>query len=157
MKRTTAQKTDAGLGAIVVALGIFVLLQSLQLDFYLEGVPGPGFFPMLVAGALAITGGLLCLSGFFGNKDTSEDFDPPSRSQAKRSLGIWIVLVASVLLVPVVGFVVAMFALVGLLIFGLEGKRDLKGLLAVIAIPLLVYLLFVMLLQVELPTGMFGD
>ena len=60
-------------------------------------------------------------------------FRPSHRSQAKRSLGIWIALVASVLLVPVVGFVIAMFALVGLLIFGLEGKRDLRGLLAVIA------------------------
>lgn len=155
--RTRAQRIDVGLGAILVALGIFVLLQSLQLDFYLEGIPGPGFFPTLVAGTLAITGGLLCLSGLFGHKDTSKDFDPPTRSQAKRSLGIWIALVGSVLLVPIAGFVIAMLALVGILIFGLEGKRDLRGLVAVIAIPGLVYLLFVMLLQVQLPTGMFGN
>jgi putative tricarboxylic transport membrane protein len=156
-KRAGARRIDVGLGAIIVALGIFVLLQSLPLDFYLDGIPGPGFFPTLVAGAMAITGGLLCLSGLFGNKDTSEDFDPPTRSQAKRSMSIWIALIASVLLVPIAGFVIAMVALVGILIFGLEGKRDLKGLVAVIAIPGLVYLLFVMLLQVRLPTGMFGN
>jgi hypothetical protein len=155
-KRAGARQIDVGLGAIIVALGIFVLLQSLRLDFYLEGIPGPGFFPTLVAGALAIAGGLLCLSGLFGHKDTSADFDPPTRSQARRSLGIWIALVGSVLLVPIAGFVIAMLALVGILIFGLEGKRDLRGLVAVIAIPGLVYLLFVMLLQVQLPTGMFG-
>ena len=154
--RTTARRIDVGLGAIVVALGIFVLLQGQELDFYLEGIPGPGFFPTLLAGALAITGALLCLSGLFGSKDTSEDFEPPTREQAKRSLGIWVAMLASVLLVSVAGFLIAMLVLVGILIFGLEGKRNLRGLAAVILIPLSCYLLFAELLQVQLPTGVFG-
>jgi putative tricarboxylic transport membrane protein len=154
--RTRAKRIDVGLGAIVVALGIFVFLQSQQFDFYLEGIPGPGFFPTLLAGALAITGALLCLSGLVGSKDTSEDFDPPSRAQAKRSLGVWIAMLVSVLLVPSAGFLIAMLVLVGILIFGLEGKRNLRGLAAVILIPLSCYLLFAELLQVQLPAGVFG-
>lgn len=154
--RTRAQRIDVGLGAIVIALSIFVLLQGQELDFYLEGIPGPGFFPTLLAGALAITGALLCLSGLFSSKDTSEDFEPPTREQAKRSLGIWVAMLASVLLVSVAGFLIAMLVLVGILIFGLEGKRNLRGLVAVILIPLSCYLLFAELLQVQLPTGVFG-
>ncbi|MDQ4057862.1 MAG: tripartite tricarboxylate transporter TctB family protein [Actinomycetota bacterium] len=156
MKRTKAQRIDVGLGAIVAALGLFVFLQGRDLDFYLEGIPGPGFFPSLLAVALAITGALLCLSGLFGGKDTSEDFDPPTRSQATRSLGVWVAMLASVLLVPVAGFLIAMLMLVGILIFGLEGKRNLRGLTAVILIPVAAHLLFAELLLVDLPTGVFG-
>ncbi|MGH2778361.1 MAG: tripartite tricarboxylate transporter TctB family protein [Actinomycetota bacterium] len=156
MKRTKAQQIDVGVGAIVVALGIFVLLQSQELDFYLEGIPGPGFFPSLLAGALAVAGGLLCLAGFIGSKDTSEDLELATRAQAKRSLGVWVALLGSVLLVSVAGFLIAMLVLVGVLIFGLEGKRNLRGLAAVILIPLSAHLLFAELLQVQLPTGVFG-
>lgn len=156
MKRTKAQRIDVGLGAIVLALGLFVLLQGQELDFYLGGIPGPGFFPSLLAGALAITGTLLCLSGLFGSKDTSEDFDPPTRAQAKRSLAVWVALLAAVLLVSVAGFLLAMLALVAVLVFGLEGKRNLRGLAAVILIPVAAHLLFAELLLVDLPTGVFG-
>ena len=96
MKRYSLHQVDMGLGAIFVALALFVLVQSLQLDFYVESVPGPGFFPTLLAIALAIAGSILTVTSFLGRKDSEEDFDAPTRAQVKRSLSVWLaVLVRS--------------------------------------------------------------
>jgi hypothetical protein len=156
MKRYSLHQIDMGLGAIFVALALFVLIQSLQLDFYVESVPGPGFFPTLLAIALAIAGFILTITSFVGRKDSQEEFDAPTRAQVKRSLSVWLAVLVAVLLVPVLGFILSMLFLAAALILGLERKRHLSGIAAVILIPLLAYLLFVALLGVEFPTGVFG-
>lgn len=156
MKRFSLQQVDMGIGAIVVALALFVLVQSLQLDFYIDGIPGPGFFPTLLAVTLALAGVILAVISFIGSKDSSEEFDAPSRAQVRRSLGVWLAVAGSVLLVSIAGFVLSMLVLAAALILGLERKRHLAGIAAVILIPLLAYVLFGVLLQVSLPTGVFG-
>lgn len=156
MRKLRMRQVDIGVGAVVVAFAIFVLTQSLQLDFYNEGVPGPGFFPSLLAVALAVTGGLLSLTSVLGNKDGGEEFHMPSRGQATRSLSVWLAVAGAVLLVSVAGFILAMLALAVVLVLGLEAKRNLAGIAVVILIPLLTYLLFSVLLSVQLPTGVFG-
>jgi putative tricarboxylic transport membrane protein len=156
MKRYSLHQIDMGLGAIFVALALFVLIQSLQLDFYVESVPGPGFFPTLLAVALAISGLILTVTSFVAGKKSKEEFDAPTRAQVKRSLSVWIAVLLAVLLVPVLGFILSMLILAAALILGLERKRHLSGIAAVILIPLLAYLLFVALLGVEFPTGVFG-
>ena len=156
MKRYTEHQIDIGLGALFVALALFVLVQSLQLDFYVESVPGPGFFPTLLAIALAIAGFILSVTSFVGRKHSQEEFAAPSRAQVRRSLSVWLAVLAAVLLVPLLGFVLSMLFLAAALILGLERKRHVAGVAAVILIPLLAYLLFVVLLGVEFPTGVFG-
>ena len=156
MKRYSLHQVDMGLGAIFVALALFVLIQSLQLDFYVESVPGPGFFPTLLAVALAIAGSILTVTSFIGRKDSQEEFETPTRAQVQRSLSVWLAVLVSVLLVPVLGFILSMLLLSASLILGLERKRHVSGIAAVILIPLLAYLLFVALLGVEFPTGVFG-
>lgn len=156
MKRYSLQQVDMGLGAIFVALALFVLVQSLQLDFYVESVPGPGFFPTLLAIALAIAGSILTVTSFIGRKDSQEEFETPTRAQVQRSLSVWLAVLVAVLLVPVLGFILSMLFLSAALILGLERKRHIAGIAAVILIPLLAYLLFVALLGVDFPTGVFG-
>jgi putative tricarboxylic transport membrane protein len=157
MKRFNSHQVDVGIGAIVVALALFVLAQSLQLDFYVEGIPGPGFFPTLLAIALGLTGMILAVVSFVRAKTSSEPFDAPTRNQVMRSLGVWLAVLASVLLVPIAGFVLAMLALAAVLILGLEGQRTIKGVAGVIVIPVGAYLLFSGLLGVQLPAGVFGN
>jgi putative tricarboxylic transport membrane protein len=155
MKRFSLQQVDVGVGAIFVALALWVLIHSLQLDFYLDGIPGPGFFPTLLAVALGLAGVALSVTSFIKRKEP-EEFDAPSRAQLKRSLSVWLAVAGSVLLVPVLGFILSMLFLAAVLILGLERKRHVAGIAAVILIPLLAYLLFVALLGVEFPTGVFG-
>jgi putative tricarboxylic transport membrane protein len=157
MKRFNSHQVDVGIGAIVVALALFILVQSLQLKFYIEGIPGPGFFPTLLAIALGLTGVILAVVSFVRSKSSSEPFAAPTRNQVKRSLSVWLAVVASVLLVSIVGFILAMLALAAFLILGLERQRTLAGVASVIIIPLGAYLLFSALLGVPLPAGVFGN
>jgi putative tricarboxylic transport membrane protein len=151
------RKVDIAAGAIFIVCGVLVLTQSLPLNFYAEGVPGPGFFPTLLAIALGVTGGLLLFTRLRRPEAALGDFALPTRTQAGRSLGMWIAILVAVLAVDVVGFLVAMVLLVAALMLGIERRRSLAAIATIVLTPLLAYLLFAQLLQVPLPAGLFGD
>jgi putative tricarboxylic transport membrane protein len=151
------RKVDIAAGAIFIVCGVLVLTQSLPLNFYAEGVPGPGFFPTLLAIALGATGGLLLFTRLRRPEAALGDFALPTRMQAGRSLGMWIAILVAVLAVDVVGFLVAMVLLVAALMLGIERRRSLAAIATIVLTPLLAYLLFAQLLQVPLPAGLFGD
>lgn len=156
-RHVTLREADAFSGAVIAVFGAFVLVQSLQLSFYLEGVPGPGFFPALVAIALIGLGAWLVVTRWRATRDPADGFKLPSRQQATRSLGLWVTILAAALLVAPLGFPLAMFLLVAVILFVLEGRRGLGPILATILIPVLSWLLFAELLQVPLPAGPFGS
>ena len=151
------RKVDLVAGVIFIACGVFVLTESLPLNFYDEGVPGPGFFPSLLAIALAVTGGLLLFTRLRRPEAALGEFALPSRTQGQRSLGLWIAILVAVLAVGVAGFLVAMVLLVAVLMLGIERRRSPSAIATIVLTPLLAYLLFAQLLQVPLPTGLFGD
>lgn len=144
-------------GAIFIALSALVLVESLGLQFYAEGVPGPGFFPTLLAVTLAFCGALLIVVSVVRPAQAFPEFQRPTRSQAQRSLGGWVALMGAAIAVNVLGFLAAMFLLVAVLLLVIERRRSLGTLVTIVLTPLLAYLLFAALLQVRLPAGMFGD
>jgi putative tricarboxylic transport membrane protein len=154
--KLTVRKVDIWIGAVVALFGAFSLSRALQLAFYAEGVPGPGFFPAVLAILLIVGGLALIVSRFVKPDSESENFDLPSSFQARRSLGVWIALLATVALVNAIGFILAMVLLVAVVLLGIEGRRGVAAIATIILIPLLVYLLFATLLQVPLPTGFGG-
>ena len=151
------RKVDIVAGAVLIALSALVLVESLGFDFFLEGVPGPGFFPTLVAITIALCGAILIASRVVKPAEEFGEYQRTSRSQAKRSFGAWIALMIAALLVNVVGFIAAMFLLVAALLLVIERRRGWSTIATIVITPLLVYLLFSALLQVRLPTGLFGD
>jgi len=151
----TLREVDAGSGIVLVGLGVLVLVQSLQLTFYVERVPGAGFFPAILAVVLMVLGALLIFR-WWGPEVTGEAFQLPSRQQAQRSLSLWVVLAVGALLLGPAGFPLAMGLTVAAILFGIEGRRGLGSVLTTFLIPLLTWLLFGQLLQVPLPTGPFG-
>jgi putative tricarboxylic transport membrane protein len=144
-------------GAVLIALSIVVLPESLALQFYSEGVPGPGFFPTLLAITLVVSGALLITSRLTKPANAFPEFERPSRSQAQRSLGVWMALLVAAVLVNVLGFLASMVVLVAVLLLGIERRRGLSTIVTIVVTPLLAYLLFGLLLQVPLPSGVFGD
>lgn len=154
---TTLRETDVFLGAILAVFGVFVLVQSLQMSFFIGNAPGPGFFPVLLAIALIVLGGCLVVTRLRAPGDTvDDDFELPTRQQAKRSLSLWVAVLAAALLVGPLGFLLTMFLLVAVILFVIEGRRGLGSVLTTITVPVLAWLLFGELLQVRLPAGPFG-
>ncbi len=153
---TTLREADILSGAILAVLGVFVLVQSLQMTFYNENEPGPGFFPVLLAIALIVLGGCLVVTRLRAPRDAADDFEMPTGQQAKRSLSLWAALLGAALLVGSLGFLLTMFLLVAVILFVIEGRRGLGSVLTTITVPVLAWLLFGQLLQVRLPTGPLG-
>ena len=157
MKITSFREVDIATGVIFVVVGVYILLLSLRLEFYAGGVPGPGFFPSLLAIAFAVSGALLTVTRLRTSREEAGDFEIPSRSQARRSLGLWMLVLVAILLIEVIGFVVAMFLLVAAILLGIERRRGVGTIATIVLTPLLAYLLFGQLLKVPLPTGLFGS
>ncbi len=154
---TTFREADAICGAVIAAAGVLVLVQSLQMTFYTDGVPGPGFFPALVAVALIVLGAACTVTRLRTAHDAAERFRLPSRQQAGRSLSLWVAILAATLLIEPLGFPLAMLLLVAVILLVIEGRRGLGSVVTVIAIPVLAWLIFAELLQVPLPAGPFGS
>lgn len=155
-QQVTLREADVVSGVVIAVVGVFVLFQSLQLSFYIESVPGPGFFPALLSIALIVLGAWLVVTRLRSRRDTADGFRLPSRQQATRSLSLWAAVLAGALLVGPLGFLTAMVLLVAAILFLIEGRRGLGPVLTTILIPVLAWLLFAQLLQVPLPAGPFG-
>jgi putative tricarboxylic transport membrane protein len=157
MKVRSFREIDIVTGTILAVAGAYILFVSLRLEFYADGVPGPGFFPSMLAIALIVSGVLLIVTRLRMTREQAGPFELPTRSQARRSLGLWVAVLVATLLIEVVGFVVAMLLLVAVTLLGIEGRRGIPTILTIILTPLLAYLLFAQLLQVPLPSGLFGS
>ncbi|MQA06667.1 MAG: hypothetical protein GEV07_29520 [Streptosporangiales bacterium] len=153
---TTLRRVDMISGAVLVVFGIFVIAQSLQLDFYIDDTPGPGFFPFLLGTALALSGAILTATRLIRPKIGNEDLKLPSRPDAARSLGLWVSVFLASLLIGWLGFAVTALLLVAVILFVIERRRGWVPVVVTITIPALTWLLFGWLLQVQLPTGLFG-
>jgi hypothetical protein len=70
-----------------------------------------------------------------------------------RAGSVWVGLTASIALMVFIGFVPAAIVLIAYLVLVVERVRGLKAVLAIVAIPVVAYLLFVLVLGVELPTS----
>ena len=168
-------------GGLLAVVGAAVLLDSRGYPPSLaEGAPGPAFFPRLLAALLIASAAWLAIRawrgargrGSGGAKDSGSDAEsgagrsrgnvssdsvPGSRTGTRvRRLGLWIAVawIATFLLVwPRLGTVLS----VPLLVVGLmwlTGERSWRTLVSVpLAFAGFIYLVFMVLLGVPLPTG----
>jgi putative tricarboxylic transport membrane protein len=139
-------------GAVLAALGVYIFLQSRAWDYYSADGPGPGFFPTwygvaMVALSLALIVNTLRNPG----KDRTVDWVATS-----RALGTWAAFAVAVALMGTLGFV-GSFALLTFSIVTFVFRRSLltAGITAVVA-ALAFHVVFPVILEVQLPTGLFG-
>jgi putative tricarboxylic transport membrane protein len=151
-----------GLGALIIAFGM---------RMFAGGIPGPGLFPVMVSSVLTLLGAILAWQNTRArgpevravgrvkpvesrrrhlSTDSGQDNPSPWRSAA-----VWAGFVAAVPLLYVLGFTLAMMVLIAYLLFIVEGRRTISAVAAVIAIPAVTYVLFVNVLGISLPVGMF--
>lgn len=147
---------DIAIGIFFVAFAGVVLTQSVQLEYYDRGIPGPGFFPILLACALALTGLLLVVSRLRGADADFGVFEGPSRSELRRALTVWLAIAIATAVMNLVGFLLTTGVLVAVLLLGVERLRTWTAVLTVILIPVVFYTVFAVLLKVRLPVGPWG-
>lgn len=149
------RKVDIAIGAFFFVAGAVVLPLALALDLYQRsGIPGAGFFPVVLSITILSLGAALVISRLIGSAGQFGDWSPPRTPEARRALGVWLAITFGVVLMPLIGFAWAMLALTAILLLGIEGLRSWQALVTVVMVPLSFYLLFGVLLNVRLPAGL---
>jgi hypothetical protein len=145
------------LGLVIAALGAWLLYRSrTELAFRgPNGEPGPGYLPVLLTICLIGLGLLLTAVWIFGAK--ARHGDAPTLSleprQMARALIVWIALGISAFLIEPLGFLLAGEIFVLLVILVIERIRSIPLIITLLLLPPAMYLLFDILLEVQLPGG----
>ncbi|MEU5862290.1 tripartite tricarboxylate transporter TctB family protein [Nonomuraea sp. NPDC047529] len=153
-------RPELGLAVVVLALGVFVVVGTLDVSAAASRLGlGPRFFPMLVGGAMVLIGVFYVidvLRGGAGDPEESEDVDAGAPTDW-RSVGLVSgVFLAFAALLDVLGWVFG----ASLLFFGLSvvlgAEHRLRAAVVAVVLGVTTYLLFVKGLGVSLPAGPLG-
>jgi putative tricarboxylic transport membrane protein len=149
------QNRDLLSSMIWMALGAIFLLGSLQLGLMRRGVPGPGFLPFLSGLALIFVSLFVFIPAFRKKKNSgSSDFLAERHSLKKLMLAL-IALFAFGIAMEYAGYLLTTF----LFMFFMGRLMEPRGwpivILLAILTAVLSHMLFVVLLGVQLPKGLF--
>jgi putative tricarboxylic transport membrane protein len=141
-------------GAVLAALGAYVILEAREWEYLGPDGPGPGFFPLWYGiGLVALSLVLIAMNVRRAHAPAAE---AQSGGRKSRALAAWIGLVACVALLKPLGFLVS-FALFSLfLVRVLYGQPWAKSLAVAVGGALGFYLVFDVALNVSLPSGVLG-
>lgn len=146
-------KAETVAGAVCVALGGLMLVESLKFPYFVEGVPGPGFLPLWISFGIIGTGLVLAVKGIRPRLTAQEGITWPEAAGWRRVGLMFAALAVSLLLLEILGFMVTTTLFMAVMVFGL-GVRSWRMLASV---PLLsavgLYAIFAVWLRVPLPKG----
>jgi putative tricarboxylic transport membrane protein len=141
-------------GAVLAALGIYVILEARQWEYLGPEGPGPGFFPIWYGIALVVLS--VALIAINVRRGSAQAAEAAAGSRKGRALAAWLGLVACVALLKPLGFIVS-FALFSLfLVRFLYGESLARSVAVAAGGALGFYLVFDVALNVSLPTGVLG-
>lgn len=152
MAQSKWMKGDIVSGAVLAALGVFIISQASSWEYSGEEGPGPGFFPLWYGIAM------LVLSLFLAGRAALQ----PAAGKAvdwggvTRALTAWAAFAGSIALLQVTGFLIAL-ALLTLFVVAVMYGRPLKvALAAAVGNAAGFWLAFPFALEVNLPVGLLG-
>jgi putative tricarboxylic transport membrane protein len=148
------KKGDVISGAVLAALGVFIITQARAWDYYTLDGPGPGFFPFWYGVAMVVLSLLLVLNAARADSDgESKAVDWPGTG---RAMTVWLAFALSVGLMDFLGFLIS-FALLAFFLVAVIFRRPVIT-AAVVAVTsaLAFHLIFPVALSVSLPIGPFG-
>lgn len=150
------KKADQITGVILLALSVYVIVTGVSLELWWgdEG-PGPGFLPFFAGMCLAILSVLLIFNSF------KKEYNSSNNIFTKENLRYLFTLIGSAivaaLLVNLVGMVIAMGLLAGFLVtFLSEERKTFASIGMMVILPLVLYLIFQVGLDVPFPKGILG-
>lgn len=154
VKKTPLLKGDVVSGAVLAALGVYVVSEARHWDYHSPEGPGPGFFPMwygialIVLSLILVAGSLLRPAPGSGN---AVDW-----RGVGRAMTVWAVFACSVAMLKLVGFLTALALLTLFIVAGMYGKSLKVAAAVAVGNAVGFYLVFPFALGVSLPVGPLG-
>ncbi|HIJ55381.1 MAG TPA: tripartite tricarboxylate transporter TctB family protein [Deltaproteobacteria bacterium] len=151
------RRADIAGGLITILFGIFAISQAAQIDYWWKFGPGPGFLPLWASIVMVFGGCLLLIQAL--RKPKQDKHRPKDPQQIKRIGNVAAVAGLTVLTavgMVYLGFSIAIFLFVALMIHMLGKYRWYITLSMALFISLAFYISFAKWLQVPLPEGIFG-
>lgn len=142
--------------AVVFLLGAHVVQQSIQLEYWAKFGPGPGFMPFWI-GILWMVLSTLHIGNVIIQPRLYRGPQPfPTGEGALRLGATFGILLVSVFLIGILGFVTSLVIMIGVMLKGIERMSWRKTVIASVAIAAACYLIFAVAIGVLLPTGPLG-
>lgn len=151
------EKANVILSLILAMFGMFIAVESYRLGLDTFNDPGPGLFPLTLSIIFCV---LVVASGITSRRTLmtgSQQRETESSGDAMRIRKVCIVvgsLIAYLILLDILGFLLDTFLLLSTLL-SLDSRHNLLRILSLAAaVDCLAYIIFKVLLQVPLPSGL---
>ena len=154
-KQSRWLKGDVISGAVLVALGVYIVSEARSWDYSTAEGPGPGFFPMWYGIAMIVLSLVLIVQAAV-RQPSVHDAGRVDWGGIGRALLVWLAFAVCTALLKVAGFFIAMALLTLFIIAVMYGKPLKVALPSAILTSAGFYLVFPLALGVELPAGLLG-
>jgi hypothetical protein len=150
---------DRAFTVTMLGLGIYIVITSLQLGLYLDGVPGPGFFPIIAGTLMTVLAAALLMRDIIRKKRLDGEVD---YLVIAAILGVTVGMIGFVYVAPFIGMsIAALLVMVGIGYITEEKKsRDrafvMRLVAASVATVVVCHILFAKLIGVPLVLGPLG-
>jgi putative tricarboxylic transport membrane protein len=140
-------------GAVLAALGVYIVMQARAWDYYTLDGPGPAFFPLWYGVAMVALSLLLVINAARNGNGSTETIDWRAIG---RALGTWFAFALSVVLMNFVSFLISFALLTFFMVAVIFRRPPVTAGIVAVASALAFHLIFPVALSVSLPTGPFG-
>jgi len=151
------KKADLITGIVLLVLSGYVIQDAWQMPPSMTFGPGPGFLPFWLGVVLAVFAAILLVSA--GRRQTTEKDGRPIFPGKQALLGITLVLVGLagyILLIEILGYLVDTFLFIVFLMKVVEREKWPLTLMVAVSTTAALFITFQFLLQIPLPSNMFG-
>lgn len=157
IKEPSTMKRPYQITAVVfMLLSLFIIKEAVGLRYYTSLGPGPGFFPMWLAGIFGVLSAFMFYHATWGTSDPMPADFFASKIGYLRNGAILLALIFVIFTLEWLGFRIAILAFLGFLLIALGRANLIATVLVAIAGSWGVFHVFVEWLKVPLPTGIFG-
>lgn len=145
---------DRLVAVLLLVFAVYTMAAAREMGFMRGRIPGPGFAPLWIGAALAVSA-LAILAGSLRGRQAAGKISAETPGAGLTALGMTAVTIAAILLVEPLGLI----ASIGLLLLGLVrlmGGSWSSAALTAVGLPFVLYLVFGLWLRVPLPRGPWG-
>lgn len=151
---TAVNKGDVVSGAVLAALGVYIISEARGWTYSSAEGPGPGFFPIWYGVAMVVLS--LALVGFSVLRPQLKAKGRMDWQGVGRALTAWAAFALSIGLLKVIGFLTALALLTLFIVAVMYGKSWKLALTVAVGNAAGFYLVFPLALDLSLPVGPLG-